>query len=100
MYVGVRSLQLYTARTDGTKRTRLPVTGICTPPRCEGEVENAVYSPDGKKVAFAEQTGADGDGDPTVCTVSSSGGHARAISSVFTDSAGGDSSGLTWQPLR
>jgi Tol biopolymer transport system component len=96
-YVGVKSGRLYTAHPDGTERRELPADNLCYPPACEGGSNFAIFSPNGRYLAFDN---VDGSGDPIVYSMRDTGGAARQIDSVPTDSAGGSVVGLSWQPLR
>ena len=75
----------------------LPAGGLCYPPACTGGSNFAVFSPDGRTIAFDD---IGGSGDPNVYTMPARGGRARYIDGVSTDSAGGEVTGLTWQSLR
>lgn len=103
VYVGVKSGRVFTALPDGTGRHELPADGMCYPPACgpdaaDGGGSNlAVFSPNGSYIAFTQF---DGSGDPSVYTMPATGGAARNIDYVPTDSAGGSALGLSWQSLH
>ena len=100
-YIGVKSGAIYLAHADGTHRHKLSLTGaLCRPPRCSGSAQAVVFSPDGTKLAFAWNSDPAGAGDPTLYTVPAAGGRIKQIASLFTDNAGGDTTGLSWQPLQ
>jgi Tol biopolymer transport system component len=96
-YVGVRSGRVYTALPDGADRHELPADGLCYPPACGGGGNFAVFSPNGRYIAFDN---GDASGDPTVYTMPAAGGAAKGIDYVFTDDAGGSALGLSWQSLH
>jgi Tol biopolymer transport system component len=95
-YVGIATGRVYTAVPDGTDQHVLPADGLRYPPACGGGSNFAVFSPDGRTIAFDD---VDGSGDPTIYTMRVGGGRAKQIDDVNTDSAGGMALGLSWQPL-
>ena len=100
-YIGVKSGAIYLARADGTHRHKVSLQGaLCRPPRCSGSAQAVVFSPDGTKLAFAWNSDPSGSGDPTLYTVRAAGGRIKQIASLFTDNAGGDTTGLSWQPVH
>jgi Tol biopolymer transport system component len=96
-YVSFRSGRVFTALPDGAQARELPADGLCYPPACGGGSNFAVFSPDGRTIAFDD---IDGSGDPNVYTMPAVGGRAKDIDAFNTDDAGGAVTGLTWQPLR
>ena len=96
-YVSFRSGRVFTALPDGGQTRELPADGLCYPPACGGGSNFAVFSPDGRTIAFDD---VDASGDPNVYTMPAAGGRARNIDYVATDSAGGSVTGLSWQSLR
>ena len=96
-YVSFRSGRVFTALPDGTQVRELPADGLCYPPACGGGSNFAIFSPNGRTIAFDN---IDGSGDPNVYTMPATGGRAKDIDYVSTDSAGGAVTGLTWQSLR
>jgi Tol biopolymer transport system component len=96
-YVAVKSGRVYTALPDGTDRHELPADGLCYPPACGGGSNFAIFSPNGRYIAFDN---VDASGDPIVYTMPDTGGTAKSIDHIFTDSAGGSVDGLSWQPVR
>jgi Tol biopolymer transport system component len=94
-YVGVTSGAIYLADADGTHRRQVHITGICSPPAYEGFVEAVVFSPDGRDLAFADNAGS---ADPVLERVPGTGGAARQIDDISSDSGGGSTTGLSWQP--
>jgi hypothetical protein len=95
-YVSFRSGRVFTALPDGGHPRELPAERLCYPPACTGGSSFAVFSPDGRTIAFDD---VDASGDPNVYTMPVAGGRARNVDSIYTDSAGGEVTGLTWQPL-
>jgi Tol biopolymer transport system component len=96
-YVNFKSGRVFTALPDGARARELPADGLCYPPACGGGSNLAVFSPDGRTIAFDD---IDGSGDPNVYTMPAAGGRAKNIDSFSTDDAGGVVTGLTWQSLR
>jgi hypothetical protein len=96
-YVSFKSGRVFTAVPDGAQSRELPADGLCYPPACGGGSNFAIFSPDGRTIAFDN---IDGSGDPNVYTMPAAGGRAKDIDYVSTDSAGGAVTGLTWQSLR
>jgi Tol biopolymer transport system component len=96
-YVSFRSGRVFTALPDGAQARELPADGLCYPPACGGGSNFAVFSPDGRTIAFDD---IDASGDPNVYTMPAVGGRAKDIDSVYTDDAGGAVTGLTWQSLH
>jgi Tol biopolymer transport system component len=94
-YVGVKSGAIYLADARGGDRREVHITGICSPPACEGFVEALVFSPDGSQLAFADN---DASADPVLDTVPVTGGSASQIDDIFSDDGGGNTTGLSWQP--
>jgi Tol biopolymer transport system component len=96
-YVSFKSGRVFTALPDGAQARELPADGLCYPPACGGGSNFAVFSPDGRTIAFDD---IDGSGDPNVYTMPAAGGRAKDIDAFNTDDAGGAVTGLTWQSLR
>jgi Tol biopolymer transport system component len=98
-YIGVKSGWVYVAHADGTHRHKVSLKGaLCRPPRCTGSAQAVVFSPDARTLAFVWDSDPAGTGDPTVYIVPVAGGRIKQIDSLFTDDAGGDTTGLSWQP--
>jgi Tol biopolymer transport system component len=96
-YVSFRSGRVFTALPDGAQARELPADGLCYPPACGGGGNFAVFSPDGRTIAFDD---IDGSGDPNVYTMPAVGGRAKDIDAFNADDAGGAVTGLSWQSLR
>jgi len=96
-YVSFKSGRVFTALRDGAQARELPADGLCYPPECGGGSNFAVFSPNGRTIAFDD---IDGSGDPNVYTMPAAGGRAKDIDSLNTDDAGGAVTGLNWQSLR
>jgi Tol biopolymer transport system component len=96
-YVSFRSGRVFTALPEGAQARELPADGLCYPPACGGGSNFAVFSPDGRTIAFDD---IDGSGNPNVYTMPAVGGRAKDIDSFNADDAGGAVTGLTWQSLR
>ncbi len=96
-YVGVKSGRVFTTLPNGTGRHELPDDGLCYPPACGGGSDYAIFSPDGRQIAFDD---VDGSGNPNIYTMPATGGRAKQIDYVATDDAGGSALGLSWQSLH
>ena len=98
VYIGTKSGTIYIARADGSHHRKVKLLGrLCRPPSCGGAAQAVVFSPDGSRLAFVWNSDPSGAGDPTLYTVSASGGRIKEIGYVYTDNAGGSTSGLSWR---
>ena len=101
VFIGTKSGAIYTTRADGSHHHKVRLLGrLCRPPSCSGAAQAVVFSPDGSRLAFVWNSDPSGSGDPTLYTVPASGGRIKEIGHVYTDNAGGSTSGLSWQPIR
>lgn len=101
VFIGTKSGAIYTARADGSHHHKVQLLGrLCRPPGCSGAAQAVVFSPDGSRLAFVWNSDPFGSGDPTLYTVPATGGRIKEIGHVYTDNAGGSTSGLSWQPIR
>jgi Tol biopolymer transport system component len=100
-YVGVNSGLIYVAHANGTRQRAVSLRGaLCRPDTCDGvPAEAVVFSPNGRKLAFAWGSSPDGVDDPTLYTVPVTGGTIKQIGDAYSYN-GGDTTGLSWQPLR
>jgi Tol biopolymer transport system component len=100
-YVGVNSGLIYLANANGTRRRAVSLRGaLCRPDTCDAVAgEAVVFSPDGRKLAFAWGSSPDGVDDPTLYTVPVTGGTIKQIGDAYSYN-GGDTTGLNWQPLH
>ncbi len=94
LYTGFESTNVFTSRPDGTHRQQVPIDCV----RCaNGGATFAVFSPDGKRIAFATPNS---DGRLALYTVSTAGGEPRQIDSSVVSGGAAGTSGLAWQPLH
>jgi Tol biopolymer transport system component len=94
-YMGTKTGAVYLADADGSDRRRVAITGLCQPiGSCAGNVGAVVFSPDGKKLAYAS---ADRKRNPALFEVAVGGGHPKEIDSGSADRPG-QTTGLSWQP--
>jgi Tol biopolymer transport system component len=100
-YVGVNSGLIYLATANGTRQRAVSLRGaLCRPYPCDGvAAEAVVFSPDGRKLAFAWGSSPDGVDDPVLYSVPVTGGRIKQIGDAFSYN-GGDTTGLSWQPLH
>ncbi len=100
-YVGAHSGLVYLANANGTRQRAVSLRGaLCRPDTCDGvAAEAVVFSPDGRKLAFAWGSSPDGVDDPTLYTVPVRGGTIEQIGDAYSYN-GGDTTGLSWQPLH
>ena len=94
-YIGTKTGAVYLADADGDDRRQVAITGLCQPTgSCVGNVGAVVFSPDGKKLAYAS---ADRMRNPALFEVAVGGGHPKEIDSG-SDDRPGQTTGLSWQP--
>ena len=94
IYTGFETTNVFTSRPDGTHRQQVPIDCV----QCANLAATfAVFSPDGKTIAFST---ANTDGRLGLYTVPSAGGSGKLIDSSVVSSGPEAISGLAWQPLR